>query len=487
MKSKIRLIIIIAVVALLLGGAILALKLTAPESEPEEETAEAEVTSSLLYDKNPDDILSITIKNETSEYTVERFGEELFHIWVVPEYIEAPIDGNVISELRQNAATLTAQKTVAENAEDLSIYGLAQPRGEYKVEFDDSDKTVKEICIGSSVPGSSSTVYVCFKGENTVYTVKSSAISCFLEDKRNCIETTVYTARTAVDENDTTEYTRINKLTVQRKDIDYDIVIEYDKRQEDEDAIIANSSIYRLTSPVTLDLNPDKCSDFTTAMFGLTASDFAVLNPSEEQKAEYGFDDPYADIYADIVGGEFHLIVGNPYNNEEGVQAGYYAMAEGIDVIYMFENGTLPWLDTMPLDLTISMITSNYIFTVNAIDITGSAEAHFTMTGSSNDDYAVKLNGNDVDKESFKTLYQFILSAPAEQLHLEEPSGEPDLTVEIKTESGSDVLEFYPAESRRTIIKLNGVPSFSCKTAYLERLKENIKLFENGEAIVENW
>ncbi|MGN1101392.1 MAG: DUF4340 domain-containing protein [Huintestinicola sp.] len=487
MKSKIRLIIIIAVAALLLGGAVVALKLTAPESEPEEETTETEVTSSLLYDKNPDDILAITIKNETSDYSVERFGEELFHIWVVPEYIEAPIDGNVIAQLRQNAATLTAQKTVAENAEDLSIYGLAEPRAEYKVEFDDSAKTVKEICIGSSVPGSSSTVYACFKGENTVYTVKSSAISCFLEDKRSCIETTVYTAHTAVDENDTTDYTRINKMTVQRKDIDYDIVIEYDKRLEDEDAVIANSSSYRLTSPVTLDLNPDKCGDFTTAMFGLTASDFAVLNPTEEQKAEYGFDDPYADIYADIAGGEFHLIVGNPYNNEDGAQAGYYAMAEGIEVIYKFENGTLPWLDTMPLDLTISMITSNYIFTVNEIDITGSVEAHFTMTGSSNDDYAVKLNGNDVDTDSFKTLYQFILSAPAEQLYLEEPAGEADLTIEIKTADGGDVLEFYPAESRRTIIKLNGVPSFTCKTAYLERLKENIKLFENGEAIVENW
>lgn len=487
MKSKIKLIIIIAVVALLLGGAVVALKLTAPETETEEETTETEVTSSLLYDKNPDDILLISIKNEASEYSIKRFGEELFHVWTVPEYIEAPIDGNVISQLRQNAATLTAQKTVAENAEDMSIYGLSEPRAEYKVEFDDSEKTVKEICIGSVVPGTSSTVYVCFKGENTVYTVKSSAISCFLEDERSCIETTVYTARTAVDENDTTDYTRINKMAVQRKDIDYDIVIEYDKRADDKDIVTSNSSLYRLTSPVVLDLNPDKCSDFTSAMFGLTASDFAVLNPTDEQKAEYGFDEPYADIDADIVGGRFHLVVGKPYNDENGVQAGYYAMAEGIDVIYMFDNGTLPWLDVMPLDLTTSMITCNYIFTVNAIDITGSAEAHFTMTGSTNDDYAVKLNGSDVDTDSFKTFYQFILRAPAEQLYLEEPTGEPDLKIEIKTADGGDVLEFYPAESRRTIIKLNGVPSFSCKTAYLERLKENLKLFENGETIVENW
>ena len=81
MKSKIRLIIIIAVVALLLGGAVLALKLTAPESEPEEETAEAEVTSSLLYDKNPDDILSIRLN--VSERSFSIYGWCL-NIWKPP-------------------------------------------------------------------------------------------------------------------------------------------------------------------------------------------------------------------------------------------------------------------------------------------------------------------------------------------------------------------------------------------------------------------
>ena len=218
-----------------------------------------------------------------------------------------------------------------------------------------------------------------------------------------------------------------------------------------------------------------------------SADSFALLNPTEEDLEEYGFSDPTAIITMNIVGGDFRMLVGDPYNDEDGNQAGYYAIVEGYEVVYMFSNSKLPWVSFMPLDITTTMITSNYIYGVSSIDITGNAEAHFTMTGSEASDFAVKLNGNDVDSDSFKTLYQFILRAPAEQLCFDDVSGEPALTIAIKSASGNDTIEFYPTENRRTIIRLNGVTSFTCKTAYLDRLIENIGKFENGEDLITNW
>lgn len=484
MKSKIKFIIIIGIVLVLLIGAAVALKLTAPEEEEQEET-ETEVTSSLLFDKNPEDIDTLTIKNETSEYKVERVGKDGNYMWTVFEYLYAPIDENMINTLLQNSATLTAQQTVDENAPDLSIYGLDAPTVEYTVEFADSDKTVKDICIGNSVPGSSK-LYMCFKGENTVYTVNSSDVSCFMRDKTNCVNKTVYTAKTAASEDDTTDYTRINKIAISRKDIDYDIVIEYDTRQEeDSDAIIANSSSHRLTSPVTLDLNPEKSNDVTSKVFGLTADSFAVLNPTDEQKAEYGFDDPYAVFDFDIAGESFTLTVGSEFTDENYGKS-RYVMASGIDVIYCFAETSLPWLTVMPLDITTTMITGNYIYGVTTIDFTGSETAHFDLSGGS-DEFAVKMDGEDVDAEKFKKFYQFILRTPAEQLCFDEPEGEPALTVAIKSETGDDTLEFFPSSDRRTIIRFNGVTSFSCKTAYLDRLTDNLVRFKNGEDIIENW
>ena len=258
MKSKIKLIIIIGIVLVLLAGAAVALKLTAPADE-EEQTAEEEVTSSLIFDKDPTDIKTLTITNSYGSYAVERFGDEGGYAWTV--------SSTQINTLLNKAATLTAQQTVVENAEDLSIYGLSEPTAEYKVEFDDSQNTVKEICIGSSVPGKSGKSYMYLKGSPTVYTVNTSDVSCFTQYKTECINKTVYTAYTSDDENDTTDYTRINKMTIQRKDLDYNIVIEYDTRLDDDNAVVSNSSSYRMTSPVTLDLNPDKCTDVTQGVF----------------------------------------------------------------------------------------------------------------------------------------------------------------------------------------------------------------------------
>lgn len=491
MKAKIKYIIIIAVVALILGGAVLALKLTAPKEEETEDTSasSAAAETSLIFDKNPEDISTVTIANEYGSYKVEREGTAENYIWTVPDYINAPVDGTVIDNILQKAATLTAQKTVVENAPDLSIYGLAKPAAEYKVEFADSAKTVCEVLVGDAVPGSSTTRYMCLKGESKVYTVKNSDIDFSLDDKRNCVNKTVYTAYTSNDANDTTNYQKINKMTVSRKDIDYDIVIEYDTRLDDPDLVISNSSQYRMTSPVVLDLNPDTCTGVTEGVFGLTASDFELIQPTEEDMTSYGFDDPTAVIDMDIVGGAFRMTVGNPVIGEDGKQTGYYAYADGIDVIYIFDTASLPWVTFMPLDITTSMITSNYIYGITSMDITGTAtEAHFTMTGSSADDFAVKLSdGTEADVDAFKTFYQFILKAPAEQLCFDEVSGEPYIRIDITSGSNTDVLEFYPAENRRTVICLNGKPSFTCKTAYAERLAENVDSFLNGKDIIITW
>ena len=74
MKSKIKVIIIIAIALILLGGATAFLMLTAPEEEVTEE--KAEVTSQLLYDKNPSDISMLTITNSYGTYQIERFGKD---------------------------------------------------------------------------------------------------------------------------------------------------------------------------------------------------------------------------------------------------------------------------------------------------------------------------------------------------------------------------------------------------------------------------
>lgn len=487
MKKNIKLIIIICIAAAVLAGAVVALVMTAPEKEPEEK--EEEIKTSLLYDKAPADLAKVTIENAEDKYEVLRIGEGDEAKWTVMDIIDLPLSGTVMSKILNGASSVTAQQTVAENAGDISIYGLDKPSATVTAEFSDSAKTVKKLIIGNLTPEETKR-YIMVEGDPKVYTVYNTAVSCFFEDKYALVNKTIYSVRAAADENDTTDYTRINKMTISRADLDYDVVIEYDVRLDDEDAMVANSSNYVMSEPVFRDLNPEKSSNITDGIFGLTASDLAVVNPVESDLEALGINSPAAEVTAEINGGDvLRFKIGNEYINEDGKKAGRYVYAEGINIVYIFSEGSLPWLTFSPLDIVTTMYTNNYVYDLEAVEITaGEKKLDFELSGAGADDFAVKLNGKDTDADRFKTLYQYILRAPSTELYFEETSAEPSLSVNIRTKDGkNDLLEFVPDKNRQVIVRLNGESVYKCAQAYVDRFIGNLELYENGEEIITNW
>lgn len=488
MKPIVKLLIGATSAMVVLAGVVIALTVvtdTEEETVVEETTVtEKETLSRLLYDKDPSQITNIHVLNETGEYDIVKYSDSS---WFVKDFIGVPHSTAAINDILEEAATLTSQQVASQSAEDLSVYGLDSPRAEVTISFEDSSNTVKEICIGSDSPSSGLT-YLCIKGEDTVYAVNTSEIDSYLDDRFSFIAKTVYTAKTAEDEEDTTDYTKVNSITISRKDIDYDIVLEYDTRQDDEDAIYGNSSTHIMTSPVHLDLNPDNAYTTLSGVFGLTAQEIAVIAPTDEMMAEYGLADPYATVSFDIVGGDFNIAFGNEYVDENGNALGRYGYAEGIDIIYMFDSASIPWADIMPMDIAMSLIVSTYIYSIDSIDVqTADKSAHFELNGDSSD-FKVECDIADViSSDDFKTFYQYILKAPAEELFLTENNDEAKITVSITTADGTDVLEFVESEDRMTVIRLNGQTSFKCRTSYTNRLIENLDHLLNGESIVEVW
>lgn len=485
MKKNIKYIIIFCVIAVILAGLLIVLKITAPEEEPESDTEDA-VQTSLVYDKNPHDISKLEISNEHGSYEVVRAGEGDDAVWTIVELANLPMSSANMGNLLENAASVTAQQTVVESAEDLSIYGLAEPLSTVTATFSDSGNTVKKLLIGNLTPNGNMH-YAMVEGDSKVYTILNSKLNCFLENKYYVLNKIIYTARSAADENDTTDYTRINKITIKRPDIDYDFVIEYDVRLDDDSIMIANSSSYVVTSPVFRELNPETSATVMDGIFGLTASDFGILNPNEEDFAAYGITEPAAEVLFEINGGDtVHLTIGNECFDEDGAKLGRYVYVDGAAIIYIFDESSLPWLNVTPLDITTTMFTSNYIYDVNSIDISGGINMSFTMTGGA-DDFAVKLDGNDADADEFKNLYQFILKAPSDELYFEETDAEPTVSISVKTNSGEDLIEYIPSDGRKAIIRLNGKVTYKCASAYVDRLMSNLELYKNGEKIISSW
>ena len=488
MKKNIRLIVIFCVIAAVLAGLLIFLLATAPEEE-EESTPEEKVTSRLMYDRNPADISEITIENEYGSYKVTRVGEGDSAAWSIEGISELPINSSDFTSIIENAAALTAQQTVAENPEDISIYGLDVPSAKVTSVYSDSAGTVNTLILGNLVPDGINR-YFMLEGDPKVYTVKNSSVRYFLDDKYDLVNKVVYTVRTASGENDTTDYTRINKMTIKRADLDYDVVIEYDVRIEDDSIMTGNSSNYVMTEPAFRDLNPQTSSEITGGIFGLTASKLGIVHPDETDMEITGINSPSAEVAVEINGGDtLNFRIGNESFDNDGEKLGRYVYAEGIDIIYIFEESSLPWLNFVPIQLVTSMLTSNYVYDLEALDITTEdKELNFTMTGTSASDFAVKLNGTDVDSEAFKTLYQFILRAPSDDFWFEDNGEEPVLTISIRTYNGNeDIIEFIPSESRRSLVRLNGKITYRCASAYVERLIRNLELYENGQDIITNW
>lgn len=487
MKSNVKLLIIGAATLVVLAAAVILLNVMGDAEEPseavEETTAASNTLSRLLYDKDPAQIDNIHVSNGSGEYDIVKYNDSS---WFVKDFIGLPHSAVAVNSICSSAATLTSQQVASDNAEDLSVYGLDKPRAEVTVTFG-GGSDVKELLIGNDSPSDGLT-YASFKGEKTVYAVDTSDVEVFLNDRFYFLAKTVYTAKQAEDENDTTDYTKITSITISREDIDYDIVLEYDVRQDDEDAVYGNSSSHVMTSPVCLDLNPDTSYDLIYSVFNLTATEIAVAAPTDEIIAQFGLADPFCEVSYDITGGDFYLLVGNEYTDENGIPKGRYCMADGIDIIYMFDYSILPWATVMPLDITMSMITSTYIYTINSLEIeTADKSAVFELSGGM-EDFKVECEGiQDVSEDTFKDYYQYILRAPAEEMYLEECTDPADITITIIHENGVDKLEFINSTDRKSIIRLNGRTSFRCRTSYVNRLIENTEHLLNGENIVTTW
>ncbi len=480
MKKNIRLIIICAVVVAVLAGLLVFLTMKPTDDVDDNQTADTadEVTTALLYSNKMDDLAVLTIENEHGTYKVERVEFEGENVWTIMEIANLPLSNTVITSLVENAISVTAQQTVAENPEDISIYGLDNPLATVTAEFTNSEKTVRKLYIGNKTPKGTAH-YFMMEGDPAVYTVNIGEMTPYLNDKWYAVVKTVFSAASAE--------TVIDKMTISRPDIDYDIVIEYDTRLDDEANMVANSSLYVMTSPVFRELNPETCDAVTNNVFGLTATELGIVNPNEEDMVTCGIAEPSAVLTVEANGSNLHLSIGNEIVDELG-NRGRFVYVEGIDIIYVFDTSLLPWLTVKPLDITTTMFTSNYVYDLTSLDITTADDKlDFEITGSSADDFAVTLDGKAADADAFKNFYQFILRAPSTDVYFEETTDKPVLTIDIKTTSGGDLIEFIPSDNRQSIIRLNGKVTYKCATAYVDRFISNIDLYKNGQEIVANW
>lgn len=492
MKKNTKIILGSVIGLAVLGAATLALVLTQPKDDTANSGTSSD-TSVSITDYETDDISTLTVTNESGEYTINRLGKEKWGIDSIPE---ALANSSSYSNAMSSAGGMSAKQVVEENATDLAKYGFDKPTATIKMTFKDNKADDVTCLVGIKYEGENSW-YVKTDKSNTVYLVSNSGVSFAMNDKLSYVNKSTLVA-SYDSKNDT-----VNRVRVERKDLEKDIVL--DKLPEEKEKEFSSTYVaYAMSSHNGILADDELDQKVVYGLYGISASDVFAVSPTDEQKKQAGLDDP--DCTVTMVSNEdtvTKLSIGSAVynvtkNEETGEEiktiTGYYGMLSDKDAIYVFSPDDLPWLTVTPESILYKLFLTPYIYYLDGVTIYDSDRKayDFKIVGDA-DNASFSYDGKEVDAAKFKSFYQYLLSAYAEQIYLDDLTDDnkfiAGITYDHREEGKeNDAVEFYSSESDRTcIIVVNGDVRYKVRQIYATRLLENLNALLTGGEIVSEF
>ena len=528
-------VIIAAAVLLVLGAVLLVLVMTSPkdsgssgdssavsgEAGTSESSAAADDGSSassgadekvVINSCEQENVLKLEVSNQTGSFSFDRASREVSstdddgnvstatqYYWTSPELDGISRNDSTIGAFVRSMAGLSASSMVEEGASDLEKYGLAEPLSTVKVTFDDG--TSNEICFGIRNPAASNYVYCCVKGSSDVMQVSYYSTGSAFYDIKDFVSLVL---TDAYDSNNPQE---LEYLTIECKNLSAPVEIEYmfdvAAEAEDEDSVVTTFNSHRITSPITAELDTTSGQTICYGLYALSAASCQYIDPTDEELAATGLDDPYCRVSFKYGGKARVLLLGNEIressdDSDEGSLSsvtGYYAMFEGDRLIYAISTSNAPWYTFSVQDIMSRRPISPYIYTVDKLTVTTpDGEYAFTIEGDA-DNHTFRYNGEPLDDTRFKSFYQHLITSMGEELFFDEADYEPYIKVQFDYRSeyydtygrSSDVLEFYKSDDRKSIVRVNDDVLYKVRQVYTDRLLSNLDALLNGGDIELNW
>lgn len=530
-----RTVIIAAGVLLVLGAVLLVLLLTNPAEEETTSSGDSGASTSssaaedaindligteeasqddrlVINNKEQENVLKLEISNETGSFSFDRNSRQVSstddegnvststeYYWVSPELSGVPHNDSTIGAMVRSLAGLSAKDIVEENAADLDKYGLENPVASVKITFDDG--TVNDMCFGMRNPAASNYVYFCKKGSRDVMQVSyysTGSVFYDIKDFVSLVMTESYNANNPQE---------LDYLIIERKDLSEPVEIEYmydiAEQAEDEDSVITTFNSHRITSPITAELDTTSGQTICYGLYALSAASCEYIDPTEEDIAAAGLDDPYCRISFKYGNKARVLLLGNEIRSADDSEesgglstvTGYYAMFEGGNLIYAISTSNAPWYTFKVQDIMSRRPISPYIYTVDTLTVTTpDGEYVFRVEGDA-DNHAFYCGDQTLDDSKFKGFYQHLITSMGEELFFEEADYEPYIKVHFTYRSeyestygrSEDIIEFYKSDDRKNIVRVNGDVLYKVRQVYTERLLSNLDALLNGGEIELNW
>lgn len=496
-SKNFRIILFSVIGLLVLTGVVIILTLTAPKDEEANDNAETTVTTIdpvlVLQPEELGDIQRIQVENVNGSYAVKRTVEQNGDVrWDLEGHEE--IDRSLLSDssfqsLANSLTGMTARSLIEENASDISQYGLDKPKAKAEVTFQNGSCTV---LVGDTVTSGSAN-YLMVEGNPNVYSYYSYSLSSVVNnDAMSFVNTSVMPAF------DQTNAPDLKKITVTRKDWEEPLILQAMPALPEGSTSIQIFT-HTFTSPYSVYLDLTDGNDYLNAMNGLSAQKAAYIDPTDEEIADTGLDDPFCEV--DQLAGDtiYRLYIGNAITEEvtdevsgvtSTVTTGYYGRCSTVpNIIYIFSADSLIWVSMTQTQFMSELFLMPYIYDLDTVEYSD-VNCNFTVkVEGDNDNNTIYLDGEKTDGDKFRAFYQFLVGCRGEEFYTEDEKGEllASFTYNYRDARDASTVCLYASDDRRVIININGQNVFKTKWNYQTRLLENAQAFLSGGDIVQNY
>lgn len=486
MKKNIRN-MIIAVAAVVVLVAMLIILMNLPSSGGDDASSTVSAASISLNTKSADDISKVEVKNNDGSYWVEMKGTDSYSVEGLDGF---ELNTTSISALKSDCAAVSATQLVEEQADDLSIYGLDNPKAQATITYKDGETLT--LAIGNEAAGNAGT-YVTVNGEKKVYLFNSTKVDTFsyalLEYVSKTITPSYEEAVAAVKGEDASssadgqaQTPQFAKMTLSGTVREEPIVVEPAES-------ISGIAQFNITSPKVKSADYTKISNYVEAVYGLNADQVVAINPTDADLETYGLKEPYSKLVADFDIGTVTLLSSAPDAD------GNVCVMNGdrTNVIYRMPAETLTWLNGTYQDLASTLLFTPNIKDVKTMTVTTPDKTYvFNLTSVADPENDKKFtttitcDGKELDEDLFKDYYQNMISVSTDEETTEQPSGDPIFSVKYEYTDSSrtpDVVEYYDAGSRRVFISFNGECDSLTVSKYVDKMIQDTEKVVKGEEI----
>ena len=362
MKLYRNAIILVVIVALLVGAYFVISRNKAADAD---QNASSTSTDTLkLVDYTTDKLEAVTLQHPDGMFVLTQQGTT----WELTSPTDFKADPSILSSVAINAASVTADKLVEENAQDLTKYGLDKP---VVVKLKLKDKTEKSYEIGDKTPTKGG-YYVKVTGENKVYVVGSYTCDQILTDRNGLKSKDIFGITSDM----------INRISMDRKG----------ENVFSSEADTQAKTSWSLLKPIKGNTNTSALTPMFEALAGTRVDEFIEEKPADLSK--YGLDKPsYALDFGTTTAGAFKLLLGD----EKVKGSEMYAKLDGKDEVFTIDSTAYNFLDK-PLKEIIDV----FVYLVKIDQVTG---IDLTMDGKTDtmklDVYKDKDGKSDSDKDKF--------------------------------------------------------------------------------------